>query len=132
MSAAHIHHKLCSLSLHPCKPAIVLIVNGRMSNNSSGNSTFKNISIIVDYFLCCPLLFKYTNNFIVYDGNPLFSYEDSVLELVLNTKVIPTQHAQCHYNLDIKRAVIRWQHNKKPELQTANSTLLNYILTNVV
>ena len=59
----------------------MLIVNERMINDSSGNPTFKNISTI-DYFLCCPLLLKYINNFIVYDGSPLFSDGHSVLELV--------------------------------------------------
>ena len=59
-----------------CKTANVLIVNGRMTNDSSGNPTFKNT---IDYSLCCPLLFKYINNVIVYDGNPLFSDGHSVL-----------------------------------------------------
>ena len=57
----------------------------RMTNDSSGNPTFKNISTI-NYSLCCPLLFKYINNCIVYDGNPLFSDGHSVLELVLKYK----------------------------------------------
>ncbi|KAK2180782.1 hypothetical protein NP493_426g02017 [Ridgeia piscesae] len=86
-----------------------------MTNDSSDNPTFKNINTI-DYFLCCPLLFKYINNFIVYDGNPLFSDGHSVLERVFNTKVIATQHAQCHYNPGVKRTVVRWQHNKKKRL----------------
>ena len=67
----------------------MLIVIGSMIIDSSGNPTFKNISTI-DYFLCCPLLFKYINNFIVYDGNPLFSNGHSVLVVVLNTKLIAT------------------------------------------
>ena len=62
-----------------CNTANVLIVNGRRTNDSSGNPTFNNISTI-DYFLCCPLLLKYINNFNVYDRNPLFSYGHSVLE----------------------------------------------------
>ena len=110
-----------------------------MTNDSSGNPTFKNINTI-DYFLCCPLLIKCINNFIVYDGNPLFSDGHSVLELVLNIKAIATQHAQCHYNPSVKRTVVRWQHNKKAEFQSAIrnntefesvSTLLNDISTNV-
>ena len=64
----------------------MLIVKGRMTNDSSGNSTFKNISTIVDYFLCCPLLFKYTNNLILYDGTALFSDEHSVQNLCLIQK----------------------------------------------
>ena len=119
-----------------CKTANVSIVNGRMTNDLSGNPTFKNISTI-DYFLCSPLLFKHINNFIVYDGNPLFSDR---LELVLNTKVTAIQHARCHYNPGVKRTVVRWQHNQKAEFQSAInnntefksvSTLLNVISTNV-
>ena len=111
-----------------------------MTNDSSGNPTFKNISTI-DYFLCCPLLFKHINNFIVYDGNPLFSDGHSVLELVLNTKIIATQNVQCHYKPCAKRTVVRWQHNRKSDFQCAISnnnsdfesvsTLLNDIFRNV-
>ena len=63
-----------------------------------------------------------------------------MLELVLNTKVIATQHAQYNYNPGVKRTIVRWQHNKKTEFQSAIrnntefesvSSLLNYISTNV-
>ena len=106
------------LLVYLCKTANVLIVNGRMTNDSSGNPTFKNISTI-DYFLCYPLLVIYINNVIVYDGNPLFSDGHSVVESVLNTKVIATLHAQCHYYPAVERTVVRWQHNKKAEFQSA-------------
>ena len=60
----------------------VKLLNGRMTNESSSNPTFQNISTI-DYFLCCLMLFKYINNFIVREPNPLFSDGHSALELVL-------------------------------------------------
>ena len=44
-------NKYVPLLIDVCKTANVLTVNGRMTNDSSGNSTFKNISTI-DYFLC--------------------------------------------------------------------------------
>ena len=50
-------------------------------------TTFRNIST-VDYFLCCPLLFKYINNFIVHENNPLFSDSHSALELSIATPLI--------------------------------------------
>ena len=59
---------------------------------------------------------------------------------VFNIKVIATLPAQCHYNPGVKRTVVRWQHNKKAECQSAFSnntkfenvsTLLNDISTNV-
>jgi len=62
MSAAHYErcnndthcNKYGPLLIDLCKTANVLITNGRRTNDSSGNSTFKNISAI-DYFLCWPL-----------------------------------------------------------------------------
>ena len=90
------------LLIYLCKTANVLIVNGRMTNGSSGNPTFKKGSTI-DCFICYPLLFKYINNVSVYDGNPLFSDGHSVVELVLNTKVIATLLAKCHHYPAVKR-----------------------------
>ena len=95
-----------------CKTANVLIVNRRMPHYSSGNPTFKNISTI-DYFLCCPLLFQYINNFIVHDGNPSFSDGRSVLEMVLATGLIVTKDIPCHMKPSVKRTVVRWESNKK-------------------
>ena len=61
-----------------CKTANLVIVNGRITNDSSSNTTFRNISTI-NYFLCCPLLFKYSNTCIVHEHNPLFSDGHSAL-----------------------------------------------------
>ena len=101
-----------------CKTANVLIVNGRMPHYSCGNPTFKNISTI-DYFLCCPLLFQYINNFIVHDGNPSFSDGHSVLEMVLATGLIVTKDIPCHMKPSVKRTVVRWESNKKNEFKDA-------------
>ena len=79
-----------------------------MPHYSSGNPTFKNISTI-DYFLCCPLLFQYINNFIVHDGNPSFSDGHSVLEMVLATGLIVTKDIPCHMKPSVKRTVVRWE-----------------------
>ena len=63
-----------------------------------------------------------------------------MLKLVLNTKVIPTQHVQYHYIPGVKRTIVRWQHYKNAECQRANNnntefesvgTLLNDISANV-
>ena len=70
-----------------CKTANLVMVNGRMTNASSSNNTFRNISTI-DYFLCCPLLFKYINHFIVHENNPLFSDGHSALELSIDRPLI--------------------------------------------
>ena len=53
-----------------------------MYNASNVNPIFKN-SNTIDYFLWCPSLFKYINNFIVHDGNPLFADDHSMLEQVI-------------------------------------------------
>ena len=83
----------------------MLIANGRMSYASNGNPIFKNISTI-DYFVWCPSLFKYINNFIVHDRNPLFSVCHSMLELVLSTVVIATHNVQCRNKSGVKRTLL--------------------------
>ena len=83
------------LLIDVCKTANMFIVNGRITNDSRYNPTFKHIST-TDYCLCCPVLFKHINNFIVHDGNSLFSDGHSVLRLVLDTVLIAGTGRQCH------------------------------------
>ena len=97
--------KQCSkygmLLIELCKTANLVIVNGRMTNASSSNTTFRNISTI-DYVLCCPLLFKYINNFIVHENNPMFSDGHSALELSIDTSVVTI-----HRCIDVSRYLSR-------------------------
>ena len=101
-----------------CKTANLVIVNGRMTNDSSSNTTFRNISTI-DYFLCCPLLFKYINNFIVHEHNPLFSDGHSALELSIDTPLIIEVDVQNCNNPIVSRQHVKWEHSKRTEFQCA-------------
>ena len=113
--------KQCSkygmLLIDLCKTANLVIVNGRMTNASSSN-TFRNISTI-DYFVCCPLLFKYINNCNVHENNPLFSDGHSALELSIDTPLIVEVGAQICNNPIVSRQHVKWEHNKITEFQCA-------------
>ena len=108
-----------------CKTANLVIVNGRMTNDSSSNTTFRNISTI-DYCLCCPLLFKYINNFIVHEHNPLFSDGHSALELSINTPLIVEVGVQNCNNPIVSRQHVKWEHNKITEFQCALKVVVAY------
>ncbi len=101
-----------------CKTANLVIVKGRMTNASSSNTTFGNI-ITIDYFLCCPLLFKYINNFIVHENNPMFSDGHSALELSIDTALIVEVGVQICKNPIVSRQHVKWEHNKITEFQCA-------------
>ena len=101
-----------------CKTANLVIVNGRMTYASSSNTTFRNISTI-DYFLCCPLLFKYINNFIVHETNTLFSDGHSALELSIDTPWIVELGVQICNHPIVSRQHVKWEHNKRTEFQCA-------------
>ena len=89
-----------------------------MTNDSSSNTTFRNISTI-DYLLCCPLLFKYINNCIVHEHNPLFSDGHIALELSIDTPLIVEVGVQNCNNPIVSRQHVKWEHNKRTEFQCA-------------
>ena len=101
-----------------CKTAKLLIVNGRMTNYSSSNTSFRNISTI-DYLLCCPLLFKFINNCIVHEHNPLFSDGHSALELIIEPPLIVEVGVHNCNNPIVSRQHVKWEHNKRTEFQCA-------------
>ena len=68
-----------------------------MTNDSSNNTTFRRNISTIDYFMCCPLLFKYINNFIVHEHNPLFSDGHSALELSIK-HFLPKWSKMMFYN----------------------------------
>ena len=92
----------------------MVIVNGIMTNASNSNTRFRNISTI-DY----GLLFKYINNFIVHDNNPLFSDCHSALELSIDTPLIVEVGVQNCNNPIVSRQHVEWEHNKITESQCA-------------
>ena len=67
--------------------------------------------------MCCPLLFKYINNFIVHENSPLFSDGHSALELSIDTPLIVEVGVQ-NYPI-ASRAHVKWEHNKRTEFQCA-------------
>ena len=71
----------------------------------------------IDYFLCCPLQFKYINNFIVHEHNPLFSDGHSALELSINAPLIVEVGVQNCNNLVVSRQHVKWEYNKRTEFQ---------------
>ena len=113
------------------KTANFVIVNGRMTNASSSNTTFRNISTI-DYFLCCPLLFKYINIIIVHENIPLFSDGHSALELSIDTPLIVEVGVQiCNNPIVSSLQHVKWEHNKITEFQCAlndNTEILNEMI----
>ena len=87
------------------------------------------------------MLFKHINDFIVHDGDPLFSDGHSVLELVLHTILIVGTGTHSCISPGVKRTVVRWEHSKRTQFQCALSsntdgfdkvnTQLDNVLTNI-
>ena len=101
-----------------CTTANLVIVNGRMTNYSSSNTTFRNI-ITIDYLLSYPLLFKFINNCIVHEHNPLFSDGHSALELSIDTPLIVEVGVQNCNNPIVSSQHVKCEHNKRTEFQCA-------------
>ena len=87
------------------------------------------------------MLFKHIDNFIVHDGNPLFSDGHSVLELMLDTVLIAGIGTTCHISPGVNWTIISWEHRKITQFLCALSsntdefkkvnTLLVNVLTNI-
>lgn len=71
------------LLIELCKNKKLLIVNGRIGDNSTGRLTCKNSSV-VDYFLCDYIMYKYVSNVRVIDQSSLFLDVHTPIVLYLN------------------------------------------------
>ena len=102
--------KICNkyglMLLSLCKTSNLLIVNGRIGNDSCGNLTFCNISTI-DYFLCSPSLFQQIHNFAVNLLNPMISDGHCVLQLVFKP-VQKIKNMPTVVNEEATKTIVRW------------------------
>ena len=106
------------LLLNMCKTNDLLIVNGRIDNETRGNFTFRNISTI-DYFLCSPYLFKHVSDFIVNLQNPILSDGHCALQLKLALNLLKcTKRSKKLADAHNAIVVARWDCMKKQIFET--------------